>query len=193
MLRDINPDMNRPEITRRRVLAMLAGAATTTTAAVAVGSEEADADIQFGTLSVSDGTHESEDPQVTPVVTVDAEFSYTVESVTDYNVSLELGPDHDNRMFVDLVSTETAVMDGQFSESLSGPVTDIDAYSQSDFAPAAGETVTEDIAIALTLSVMDGGATMVTAAVEDTATITVTNTGVNTTVALGGEGEITFE
>jgi hypothetical protein len=186
-------ESNRPKITRRRVLAVTAGAAGTAVGATALASEEAAAEIQFGGLTVSDGTLEAEDPTPTPIVDVDARLAYTVDSVTSYNVAIELGPDHESRDMIDFINQDTSVTDGEFTENLTAPVTDHDAFSASDFAPAKGETVTEDVAVALTLSVMDGGTTKAADSIEYTATITVTNTAIQIELRAGGEGEIRFE
>lgn len=58
-------DSNRPSITRRRALAMLAGAATTGTAAVALATEETDAQVS-GDFTVPDASYSADGPNPTP-------------------------------------------------------------------------------------------------------------------------------
>ena len=178
---------------RRRVLAAVAGASATGLGAVAVASDSASAEITIGRLAIQDGSYEAEDPAPTPILGVDARLRYDVDSVTEYNVVLEAGPTHDDRTMLEFVNESTTATDGEFTETLSAPVTDHEAFATSDFDPEAGQTATEEIAVALVLSVMDGGETKATAEVKDTATITVSNTAVSIELKAGGEGEITFE
>jgi hypothetical protein len=184
---------NRPTITRRRALALAGGAAASGLGAVALGSREADAEVSMSELAIADGTHAADDPAPTPVVEVDARMAWTVDAISTYNVSLEVGTDHDSREFVDLVSESTSVTDGEAEASLSGAVTDVAGFTASEFAPAAGETYTTDVAVALVFSVMHDGANVTGDTIEDTASITVENTAAEISVELGGDGQVTFE
>ena len=185
-------DSNRT-LTRRRALAAVASTAGTGLGAVALAGQEASADLTMDSLTVADGRHESADPQVTPVVTVDARLDYTVASATEHSFALELGPTGGALSLGDVVSTETDVTDGTVEETLTAPVTEADGITPSEFEPEPGETATLSIQVGLDASVLDGGQTVVSDSVSDTAEIAVENTSVDTSVSLGGDGAVTFD
>ena len=83
--------------------------------------------------------------------------------------------------------------DGDTTRELSGAVPDADAYDDADFDPDAGETVTEDVTVALSLRVESGGEVVASDTVTDAATIVVENTAPSGEVTVGGDGEITFD
>ena len=94
-------DSNRPELTRRRVIATVAGASTVGVGAIALGSREASAEIAFGELSIPDATHEADDPEPTPVVAVTAALEYDVDAIDELTVELLVGSDSDDRQVLD--------------------------------------------------------------------------------------------
>ena len=185
-------ESNRPTITRRRAVAMLAGASATGLGVAALGSEEAAAEITLEELAVADETYAAEDPEPTPVVDIDARIQYRVDSISEWNISVELGPPGDVE-FLELVSEDTNATEAEQTRTLSVPLTDADAFDSADFAPDAETSVEHDVEVVLTFSVMDGSETLVQTSVSDTATVTVENETIDIEGAIGGEAEIRFE
>ena len=185
-------ESNRPTITRRRAVAMLAGASATGLGALALGSEEAAAEIELDGLTIPDETYAAEDLEPTPVVDIDTRIQYRVDSISEWNISVELGPPGDVE-FLELVSEDTNATEAEQTRTLSVPVTDADAFESADFAPDAETSVEHDVEVVLTFSVMDGSETLVQTSVSDMATVTVQNETIDIEGSIGGEGEIRFE
>ena len=185
-------ESNRPTITRRRAVAMLAGASATGLGVAALGSKEAAAEIELDGLTIPDETYAAEDPEPTPVVDIDARIQYRVDSISEWNISVELGPPGDVE-FLELVSEDTNATEAEQTRTLSVPVTDADAFESADFAPDAETSVEHDVEVVLTFSVLDGSETLVQTSVSDMATVTVENETIDIEGAIGGEAEIRFE
>lgn len=191
MLRDTNPDRNRPTITRRRVLAVLAGASATTVAAVGVASEEADAQVS-GEFTVPDASYSAEDPSPTPVADVTANIAYEVGSLTAVETSLWAGASEP----ADRIAAETIETTSTMAETdvqLSAPLTDAEAFDPEDFAPEPEATATVDVVLGLELTVWDGETEVATDTATETVTLEIENTGTAVTVQVSGTGEIRFE
>ena len=185
-------ESNRPTITRRRAVAMLAGASATGLGALAVGSEEAAAEITLEELAVADGTYSAADPEPTPVVDLEARVSYRVGSITEWNIGLEFGPPGDVD-FISVLNESTNATEAEQTRTLSAPLTDADAFDSDDFAPDAETSVEHDVEVVLTFSVMDGSETLVQTSVSDTATVVIENETIDIDGSIGGTGEIRFE
>ena len=186
-------ESNRPQITRRRVIATVAGASTVGVGAIALGSREASAEIAFGELSIPDASLAADDPDPTPVVAVTAALEYDVDAIDSLTIDLLVGSDSDDRQVLDSESMSTGVTSTDTTRDLSAPITDADAFDASMFQPDAEETVTETVSLALRLTIEHDADVVAEALVDDTATIQVTNTADEIIAQLGGDGEITFE
>ena len=185
-------ESNRPRITRRRAVAMLAGASATGLGAVVLGSEEAAAEIELDELSIPDESYAAEDPEPTPVVDIDARIQYRVDSISEWNISLEFGPPGDVD-FISVLNESTNATEAEQTRTLSVPLTDADAFDSADFAPDAETSVEHDVEVVLTFSVLDGSETLVQTSVSDTATVVIENETIDIEGAIGGTGEIRFE
>jgi hypothetical protein len=178
-------------LTRRRVVAVLAGASATTVAAVGVASEETDAQVS-GEFTVPDASYSADDPSPTPVADVTASIAYEVGSLTAVDVSLWAGREEP----ADRIAAETIETTSTMAETdvqLSGPITDADGFAPEDFAPAAETTATVDVVLGLELTIRDGETEVATDTATHTTTIEIENTGTAITVQVGGSGEIRFE
>ena len=185
-------ESNRPTITRRRAVAMLAGASATGLGALALGSEEAAAEIELDGLTIPDESYAAEDPEPTPVADIDARIQYRVDSISEWNISLEFGPPGDVD-FISVLNESTNATEAEQTRTLSAPLTDADAFDSADFAPDAETSVEHDVEVVLTFSVLDGSETLVQTSVSDTATVVVENETIDIEGAIGGTGEIRFE
>lgn len=77
--------------------------------------------------------------------------------------------------------------------TLSGAITDAEAWASDDFAPEAGASVERDLAVTLSFEVLDSGDRVIVAdTASDTATVTVTNPNdaEQLTAAVGGSATI---
>ena len=184
--------LNRESITRRRAVALLAGASATGLGVAALGSEEAAAEITLEELAVADGTYAAEDPEPTPVVDLETRVSYRVDSISEWNIGLEFGPPGDVD-FISVLNESTNATEAEQTRTLSAPLTDADAFDSDDFAPDAETSVEHDVEVVLTFSVLDGSETLVQTSVSDTATVTVQNETIDIEGSIGGTGEIRFE
>ena len=190
-----NTDMtvlNRDAITRRRAVALLAGASATGLGVAALGSEEAAAEIELDGLTIPDESYAAEDPEPTPVVDIDTRIQYRVGSISEWNISLEFGPPGDVD-FISVLNESTNATEAEQTRTLSAPLTDADAFESADFAPDAETSVEHDVEVVLTFSVLDGSETLVQTSVSDMATVTVENETIDIEGSIGGEGEIRFE
>ena len=185
-------DSNRT-LTRRRLVALTAGAAATGTAAVALGTDDAAATVSVDELSVDDGTFADEDPDPTPVLEVAAALEYRVDELDTVRVELLVGTDDTDREVVDTEVLDTSVTETDTERDLSAPVTDAEPFDAAMFAPDPESTVSVDIHVALRLSIEHEGETVVDDLADDTATIEVTNESIALEATVGGEGEITFD
>jgi len=189
---DTNDTDSNRTLTRRRALAAVAGASATGLGVAALATKPAEAEVALGGLSVGDGVHESDAPDVTPVVDVTAALNYDVPSLDTVKVKLLIGPDSPATV-VASETIETTVTATSTERDLSAPVTDAEGLAAEQFAPDAEETITETIHVGLTLTITDGEETVADASVADTATIEITNTADAVTVEVGGDGTITFD
>ena len=185
-------ESNRPTITRRRAVALLAGASATGLGALAVGSEEAAAEIELDGLTIPDESYAAEDPEPTPVADIDARIQYRVDSISEWNISLEFGPPGDVD-FISVLNESTNATEAEQTRTLSAPLTDADAFDSADFAPDAETSVEHDVEVVLTFSVLDGSETLVQTSVSDTATVVIENETIDIDGSIGGTGEIRFE
>lgn len=174
-------------VTRRRAIA---GGATLLTAGgtlVWVG-DSASAAVTIDGWTVPDASFEAE--TVDPVVNADVKYRYDVGDASIRALALELlVGDHtvaSDELVTDRTSLESTV-------TLSGPLTDSDAWSASDFDVAVGESVSRDVTVAVRFAVLDtNDSELVTDRAEDTSTVTITHPQDSTySATVGGSASIT--
>jgi len=192
---DTNDTDSNRTLTRRRALAAVAGTAATGLGVTAVATDTADAqaDIQLGALSIADGTHAAPDPTPSPIVETDARLVWSAETVDRVETTLGVGPSDSDTEAIATDTIDALVSDGDTTRTLSGAVTDADAYTSGDFAPERESTIRETLTVALGLAIEHEGETLATDRVTDTATVTVENTADAVSVELGGDGVVTFD
>jgi len=192
---DIEMSESNRTLTRRRVVALLAGASATGLGAVAVATDDVRAEITLGTVTIADGEYAAADPTVTPTLSVDARLRWSAPSVSAVESALAVAPATADTSPATIATDrrEIRVTDGDMDRTLVGPVTDAAAYAAADFRPDAGETVEERLTVALRLRVLDGSETVAEAETTTETTVTVSNTATATTARVGGEGEVRFE
>lgn len=174
-------------ISRRRLVG--AGAALAAGGGGLVyASDPTAAEVQIDGFSVPDETFERE--SLDPVLDVTAKYSYDAGMEPVAALRFAVSVDGTEIATDDLV-TDAGLLDGD--TTLSGPITDAEAWSSDDFAPDAGETVERQLSVTLSFEVLDSGDRVI---VSDTATDTTTVTVENPndaeqlTAAIGGSGTI---
>lgn len=191
MLRDTNPDTNRT-LTRRRVVALLAGASATALGAAAVATDDAHAQVESD-FSIPDAAYEAADAAPTPIVEADATVAYQVPALAAVVVQLVAGRETADHVLAE-ERIETTVTEASTDVELSGALTDADAFASADFAPDAESTTTVDATVGVTVEVRDSaGDVVVSDTATDTLAIEVTNTADAVEVSVTGSGTIRFE
>ena len=191
--RSHDSESNRPTITRRRAVAMLAGSASVGVAALAVGSDDARAEISVDDLAVSDAERRTEHPEATPRIDVTVAFAFDVPRISETELWLSVGPTDSDRQQLDdatvTTNTTTVESDREFGASL----LDHDAFEADDFQPDAETTVEYELDIEVGITILDGDDEIATDTATDTATVLVENTADGTEVSIGGGGTLGFE
>lgn len=178
-------------LTRRTALAGLGGllAGGGTYAVVGIGPV---AGVAADGLSIEDGTYSGTDAEelYSPVINVDAAWSY---EGADQAAQVMLALLFDGGIGTTKTLPTDGTTDGE-TTPLSAPVVASRNWDSSQFQPANGETVTQDVVTELRLEVRDAdGETIVKDAVTQTVPITVEDTGVATTATLDATGSVSFQ
>jgi hypothetical protein len=175
------------QLSRRRALAGGAALLTAGGTLVWVGSDTARADVTLDKLTIPDADFES--TGIDPVVDVTAKYDYDTGQAAVDKLRLTLTVGGDTVATEELV-TEHTVLTGE--ADLSGRITDSEAWSDTDFAPAVAETVERTLTVGLTFAVVgtDGQAIVEDSVTEDV-TVTVAHPQESQYVAaVGGTGTV---
>jgi hypothetical protein len=155
-------------LSRRRVIATTAGASLGL-AGLAVGATgDASADVSVDDVSVSDASFDAE--SVDPVIEATIPFAYSVETISEVLIELQVG---DSVVADEILNTTTTEADAE--TTLSGRVVDSDSWSASDFVVSEGQSISREISVSVRLAVLDGGELLVKATGSDTATVEVSH------------------
>lgn len=173
-------------LSRRRVLAGAGVLLTGAGSLVAVG-KPASAAVSVGSFDVADREFTGE--QIQPVVDVTAAYEYDVGSQPVNALEFSLSVDG-SVVASDELITDRTTLSGE--TTLSGRVTDSDAWASDDFAPAVASSVSRDIKVTLSFSVVESdGREIVGDSATATATVTVGHPQeTEWTASVGGEGVI---
>lgn len=173
-------------LSRRR---LIGGAATLLTAGgtLVVVGDPAAAQVTVDDFAVSDAELTSE--AATPVVDVTAAFEYDAgtQPVRALRFALSVGG---SVIASDELVTDSTMNDG--TTTLSGRVTDADAWTTDDFAPEVASSVSRELTIGLKFEVLDGeDSVIVSDTATDAATVVVSHPQESQYVAeVGGRGSI---
>ena len=155
-------------LSRRRVIATTAGASLGL-AGLAVGATgDASADVSVDDVSVSDASFDA--AEVDPVIEATIPFEYSVETISDVVIELQVG---DSVVADEILNTTTT--DASAETTLSGRVVDSDSWSASDFAVSEGQSISREITVGVRLAALDGDELLVEATGSDTATVAVSH------------------
>lgn len=168
-------------------LTLLAGAlvllATTGTATAAIDA---------GALSVSNGTYSADDGDVySPVVGVSGDLEFKTENTPgEFVVTLLVSTNGQDYQPIDTHRGEPVSNHVALPYTVSGPLVDHDDFGSADFEVPAGESVSHDVYVRVTLAVIaQDGQVITTTKAEDVATVTVESTGTKVTASIDGTGE----
>lgn len=186
-MRDDSRDDRAESYLNRR--AALAGGAALLTAGgtlVFVG-DPAHAAVSIDDLTVADETFTTE--SVDPVVDVTVGYSYDAGNAAVESLRFTLSIDGETVATDELVTDRTTL---ENETTLSGKVTNADAYAASDFAPDVASSVSQELTIGLTFEVLGtDGTVLVGDTASDTAVVTVSHPQESEYVAtVGGSGTI---
>ena len=181
---------NMANLTRRRVLAGVAGLGAGGLTYAAVGLSPVRAAVAADGLDVSDAQYDAPDGQLhSPHLAVQAAWSFE-------------GADNAGQvmtaLLVDggLLTTATSEVAGPSDSGrheMGGVLVDSRTVDSAMWQPPDGGEVSETVAVELRLEVRDGGgATLAKDAVSEDVTITVTDAGPTTTATLSGSGDVSF-
>jgi len=153
-------------LSRRRVIATTAGASLGL-AGLAVGATgDASADVSVDDVTVSDASFDAE--SVDPVIEATIPFEYSVETISEVLIELQVG---DSVVADEILNTTTTEADAE--TTLSGRVVDSDSWSASDFTVSEGQSISREVSVGVRLAVLDGDELLVEATGSDTATVAV--------------------
>jgi hypothetical protein len=175
------------QLSRRRALAGGAALLTAGGTLVWVGSDTARADVTLDELTIPDADFESEG--IDPVVDVTAKYDFDVGQAAVDKLRLTLTVGGDTVATEELV-TEHTVLTGE--ADLSGRITDSEAWSDTDFAPAVAEEVSRTLTVGLTFEVVGtDGESIVEDSVTEDVTVRVSHPQESQYVAsVGGTGTV---
>lgn len=181
---------------RRTVITTSAAALAGGIGSLALFAGSAHATLSASDLAVDSATHESESGgPVRPILTVDGEYSFDVESaVESWRVVLQVGRSgQDYQQIGETGNTAIAnTMMGAYT--VEGPITAHDDWAAGDFDAPPGETVTRTVPVRLLLEVTaSDGSVVASGQATDDLTVEVTSTGAIATAYVRGSGTVTFE
>lgn len=166
---------------------LLAGAlvllATTGTATAEISTEG---------LTVQNGTYSADDGDVhSPVIATSGSFEFLTENTPgEFVVALLLSTNGQDYQPVDTQRGEPVSNHVALPYTVSGPLVAHDDFSPSDFEVPAGESVSHEVYVRITLAVIgQDGQVITTTKADDVATVTVTNTGTKVTASITGTGD----
>jgi len=189
--------MNRREFTKSAGIAL---AGLVAGFGLSDGPGKTSASIDTEELSISDDSTTTRDGTISNVsVNLTGNWEYSVpnsKSPSKYFITLLVNPESGG---IDVTSTtgEVLYLSDSGSYSLSGSLTETDAYSVSDFESGSkGETKTVEIPFQLRFSVVNSdGIVLASSSLSDTAVVDVTNEDyvASTKGSLDGSGSIQVE
>jgi len=152
----VQPDS---QLTRRSVVASGATVLAGGTAALVLGTESAAADVTVDAVDVQSATFDAKSVQ--PVVDAEIAYEYTYDDAQELLFEVSVADT--------VVASETLRTDsGSLAETttLSGRVTDSDAWTESDFDAPQGGSIEREVTVTVRFAVLVNG----TVAAEDSAT-----------------------
>lgn len=183
------------DVSRRSLLTtsgtFVAGAGLATLA----GSAPAKAAVSTRELDIQPAEVSGKDTSVTQAtLQVAGAYEYQVEHADALALTLAVAPeDSEDYQAIDEITESGITASGAAQYSLSGSLVDHPALDYATFSADTAETVELSLPVRVELTVSNGGESVVTARAHDLAQITVSNTGVEATAALTGEGEVGIE
>lgn len=186
MTTDRSHDRAASLLNRRAALASGAALLTAGGSLVLVG-EPVSAAVDVDQLTVSDASFTAE--EVSPVLDVEAGYEYDAGNSAVSALRFELAVDG-TLIASDELVTDRTTLEG--TTTLSGPITDSDAWAAADFSPAVANRVTREITVELSFGVLGSDDTeLVSDSATDTAVIEVAHPQESKYVAsVGGVGTI---
>lgn len=173
-------------VSRRQAIIGVGTLATAGVGLSTVGTGGARAQVSVESFDVADATFTDDQADPKLAATVAYDYDVGVEPVADLRFELLVG---DSVIASDELTTSTTALAGD--TTLSGMVTDSDAWSVSDFAPEVASSVSRDLSVTVRFAVLDSSdAVIVEDTASDTATVTVSHPQESKLIAsVGGSGE----
>lgn len=176
-------------ITRRRLLAGV-GVAGASTASLAFVTDDAEAAVELGNLTVDDASATLDAPPASVTLGVSGEFEVTTNGTPEM-VKSTLQVEYDGTTAELGTDATYDATQGTFAFS------DVDVLKHEDLSADGitpdqpGATQTTELTIRVIVGVVSDGSLVAESQLEDTATLTVTNEGVE--IALGATGSLSID
>ena len=171
-------EQTQEHITRRRLLSGIGVAGASTAALSIVATDTASAAVELGTLDAQSATFTG--ASAIPVLDATVRYEYSVSKADTTIVELSVGDS--------VVASEeqmTALVGSEGSTTLSGRVTDSDAWTESDFDAPTNGSVTRDVSVSVRFAVLSGGSVVASDTASATLPITVDNSGAEPQIRVG--------
>lgn len=183
------------DVSRRQLLATTGTVASAGGLIAVLGSRPTQAAVTTQQLSIPDATHEGENGSVADLpLQVSGTYQFSVNRADALQLRLEVAsPGNTDYQAVDSLDRTPQSTAGQGEYALSGSLLDHDALTADMFSADAEETVEQNVPVRVVLDVLADGSSVVTAVAKTTATVAVTNTSVEATAAVTGDGTVTIE
>jgi len=173
-----------------RLIAVVTGVTLVTVGALATAvPASGQTNVEMGTLTVSD-VNRTVDGDVSDV-RIDTEINYEhdVPDATRRIIKLKAGPSADELETVTFVQDSDPQGKDSGSVTASGSLTELSAYSASDFDPALAGTQTRTVVVAAEIEVRRDGGSPVTTQVTEPVTVTL-HDGAVLSADVGGSGSV---
>lgn len=178
-------------VSRRTVLSGLGGAVIGGTAIATLGTENAHAQVSFGSLNVANREYEQTSELKDVHIRVNGNYKFDSEEQPDaWSLKLHVGK---NGEYTEIAEERLAPRSNADSgtEELEGSILDTSYFAIENFQLGDNQSeITETINVKLTFQVFVGDREIASASVEDTADLTVTHGTIEASAQLKGNGEI---
>jgi len=184
-------------VTRRNILATAGVASAGLFGLGVVATDDvAAADAEINGLAIDNAAHSGENPAVIPRVEATIDFAFDVsDAVTEVALELQAKPEPEGETAYEVIDTDsivTSTSQAESSKTLSGRLTSIRHWDESDYDPAAGEQTSESVEVAVWMAVIGPSGILETVRSSDSTTVTVENTANAYELSIGGNAEVTF-
>lgn len=184
-----------PDVSKRQLLVSTGTFVAGGGIVAAMGSQPSKAAVQASELDIPPASHSGDDGSVSSLdLQVSGNYEFATDAADTLVLTLGVAPEGtENYAAIDKVDEPVSAASGAGQYSLAGSTLDHAALDAATFSADAGETVTKELPVRVTMDVQQGGETVVSALASTVATVEVTNSSVDASAALTGSGKVAIE